>query len=318
MPSTYTHACMARDVYNKLDNKIKNIFNNKLDEYITYSQGPDILFFYPILPPFKKCIYIRKLAGRVHRENVNKFFISLVNDIKKDKNLDKFIFLAGLITHYVGDSKCHPLINYKAWCLEKDTKKKDDYHFLIEFYIDNYILNLKGEYYKKYKGYKLLKTDKNIDVEHMLDRCFKEVFHENSMGKNYYKSLSNMKFLFHIIRYDPYKIKRIGYSFLYYFLPFLNRDIRYFSYNFNLSEKESNFYLNLNHNKWFNIKKKNITYNQSFLDLYNYVVDKSVNMIEKIYDYIYNDKYLELESFFGNLSYANGLPIKSNQNKTTS
>ena len=154
MPSTYTHAYMAYDIYNKLEKKLQNKFQTKLDEYITFSQGPDILFFYPILPPFKKCIHIRKLAGVVHRKKVNEFFISLVKDIKKDKDFDKFIFLAGLVTHYVGDSKCHPLVNYKAWYLEKETKKKKDYHFKIEAYIDNYILNLKGEYYKKYRGFK--------------------------------------------------------------------------------------------------------------------------------------------------------------------
>ena len=32
-------------------------------------------------------------------------------------------------------------------------------------------------------------------------------------------------------------------------------------------------------------------------------------MIENIYDYIYNNKKIDLDSFFGNLSYANGLPI---------
>ena len=310
MPSTYTHACMAKDIYDNLDKNLKVKFKDKIDEYITFSQGPDILFFYPIMPPFRKCIHIRKLAGIVHRQKVNDFFISLVNEVKRDKDFDKFIFLAGLITHYVGDSTCHPLINYKAWILEKETNKKKDYHFLIEAYIDNYILNMKGEYYKKYKGYKLLKTNKNIKIKEMLDKCFKDVFNEDNMGNNYYMGLINMKFLFHLIRYDPYKIKRIGYSILYYILPFLKRDIRYFSYNYNLTDKENEFYLNLNYNKWFNIKKKEIIYSKSFLDLYKEVVDKSVIMIEKIYDYIYNDKEFDLESFFGNLSYANGLPIK--------
>jgi len=310
MPSTMTHAYMARDIYSKLNKNLKEKFKNQLDEYITFSQGPDIFFFYPIIPPFKKCIHVRKFAGVVHRQKVNKLFISLVNDIKRDKDFDKFIFLAGLVTHYVGDYKCHPLVNYKSWVLEHKSGKKKDYHFLTEAYIDNYILNLKGEYYKKFRGYKLLKTCKNIKISNMLDKCFLDVFKEENMSKNYYKSLWNMKFLFHLIRYDPYKIKRIGYSFLYFILPFLSRDIRYFSYNFNLNDEENNFYLNLDNSTWFNIKKKEVTYNKSFLDLYKEVVLTSVDMIEKLYDYIYNDNTFDLESFFGNLSYANGLPIK--------
>ena len=119
-----------------------------------------------------------------------------------------------------------------------------------------------------------------------------------------------MRFLFNIIRYDPYKIKRIFYSILYFFLPFLYRDIRFFSYHFNLNEKDNNYFLNLNHDIWFNVRKKDVIYTKSFIDLYKEVIVKGTHMIEILYDYIYNDKPLDLEKFFGNLSYANGLPIK--------
>ena len=313
MPSTITHAYMAKDIYHKLDKEIKNKFKNHLDEYITYYEGPDILFFYPVVPPFSKCIDIRKLGGRVHREKVNEFFISLVKSVKKDKDFDKFIFLAGLLTHYIGDTTCHPFVNYKAWVLEKETKKKKDYHFLVEAYIDNYILDTKGENYKKYKCYKLLKTKKNIKIKDMLDKSFLEVFNEKNMGNIYYKCLFNMKLLYYLIRYDPYKIKRIIYCVLHFFTPFLYRLIHYFSYNFNLSEKENIFYLNLEHDKWFNIRKKDVVYNKSFVDLYKETVDKSSDKIKKLYDYIYNNKELDLEIFFGNVSYANGLPISPNK-----
>ena len=309
MPSTITHSFMAKDIYNKLDDNIKKEFKDKLSEYITYSQGFDILFFHPIIPPFGKSIHIRSLAAYCHRKKINEFLISLVNEIKKDKNIDKFIFLAGLVTHYNGDTKCHPLVNYKAWRLENKTNTKKEFHFLIEAYIDNYILDMNNYDYKKYKCHKLLNTKVNNNVKELLDKSFLEVFNEKNMGSKYYLSLKNMKLLFYLLRYDPYKFKRLGYSFINFFLRFLRRDIRYFSYNFDLSIEENNYYLNLDKKTWFNIKKKDISYNKSFLDLYKEVVDKSVYMIEKLYDYIYNDKNLDLESFFGNLSYANGLPI---------
>ncbi|MBQ8892491.1 MAG: zinc dependent phospholipase C family protein [Bacilli bacterium] len=318
MPSTVTHAYMARDIYDKLNNNLKNKFKDKLDYYVTYSQGPDVFFFYPFIPPFIRCNHIRKFAGVVHRNKVNELFISLVNEVKRTKDFDQFIYLAGLVTHYVGDTTCHPFVNYKDWFLRKETKKNKDYHFVTEAYIDNYVLNMKGEDYKKYKAYKLLKNYKNIKIQEMLDKCFLDVFEEKNIGKDYYLSLSNMRFLFHFVRYDPYKIKYTFYSIIYHILPFLHRDIRYFSYNFDLNSEDSEYFLNLKKDKWFNIKKKEITYNKSFLELYTETVDKSKMMIEQLYDYIYNDKYLELESFFGNLSYANGLPVKSNKKKTTS
>lgn len=313
MPSTYTHAYMAKDIFNRLDNNLKIKFQDKLEEYMTYSEGPDIFFFYPLFPLFHKYRKINKFASIVHRTKVNEFFISLVNEIKKDKDFDKFIFLSGLVTHYIGDTTCHPFVNYKSWVLEKETGKKKDFHFVVEAYIDNYIVNLKGNYYKKFKGYKLLKTNKNRQVEDMLNKCFYRVYKVKNMGTNYYKSLWNMKFLFHLIRYDPYKIKKIGYNILYYLIPFLYRDIRYFSYNFNLTENKNEFFLNLNHDKWFNVRKKDIKFDKSFLDLYKDVIEKGTDVIEKLYDYIYNDKELDLNNLLGNLSYANGLPIESNK-----
>ena len=313
MPSTITHSYMARDIYNKLNRNLKHKFENELNQYITYSQGPDIFFFYPFIPPFIKCHHVRKFAGIVHRNKVNKLLISLVNEIKRTKDFHQFIFLSGLVTHYIGDTTCHPFVNYKAWILEQRNKKKKDYHFVIEAYIDNYVLNMKCQNYLKYKCYNVLKYDKNKNICDMLNKCFNEVFKEKNIDKYYYRSLFNMKLLFYLIRYDPYKIKRIFYNVLYFLLPFLKRDVRYFSYNFKLNNKDDTFFLNLNNDIWYNIKKKDIKYSKSFLDLYNETVDKSVFMIEKLYDYIYNDKYINLENFFGNLSYANGLPIKENK-----
>ena len=126
-----------------------------------------------------------------------------------------------------------------------------------------------------------------------------------------------MKILFYLIRYDPYKIKYYGYSIIHFLMPFLKRDVRYFSYNFKLNQEDDEYFLNTNKDIWFNIKKKDITSNKTFMDLYTETVNKSKNMIEKLYDYIYNDKDLDLETFFGNLSYSNGLPI-GNQKKTSS
>lgn len=310
MPSTITHAFMAKDIYNKLEKNLKKKFEDKFDLYMTYSEGPDVLFFYPVIPSLIKSIKVRKFAKRVHRENVNKLFISLINSVKEDKNFDKFIFVSGLLTHYVADRTCHPYVNYQAWNLEKITGKKKDYHFLIEAYIDNYILNLRGENYKKYKCYKLIKTTKNEAIKEMLNKSFLEVFNKENMGNIYYTSLFNMKILYFLIRYDPYKIKRLCYLLIHWLLPFLYRQVHYFSYNFKLSNEKDITYLNLNKEEWFNIKSREIKYNKSFLDLYEETVNQSKEMIEKLYDYIYNDKKLDLESFIGNRSYANGLPLK--------
>ena len=311
MPSTMTHAYMASDIYERLNLDIKKKFTSKLEEYKTYSQGPDLFYFYRILFPFGYFLHIQEFGGRVHREKVNELFITLTDIVKKTKNINQFIFLCGLLTHYLGDTTCHPLINYKADFLRKKTKKKKDYHFIIETYIDNYVLNLKGQDYKKFSIHKFaFNAKKQDDVENLLNDAFYRVFKEKNIGIIYYKCLNDMKLFFHFFRYDPYKIKKVGYNILFIFIRFISRDIRYLSYNFNLTKEDDEFYLNLNHKLWYNVKKKENTSQKTFMELYDKVVKEGVKKIEKLYEYIYQDKPLNLESFYGNLSYANGLPLK--------
>ena len=49
MPSSITHAYIAMDVYDNLDKNIQKKLLNKLENYKTYSQGPDVFYFYHIL-----------------------------------------------------------------------------------------------------------------------------------------------------------------------------------------------------------------------------------------------------------------------------
>ena len=309
MPSTMTHAFMAMDIFERLNKK--NIFKKeKLNEYITYSQGPDILFFYKIFFPLKKNIRIQRLGNKFQREKTNQLFISLVKQIKKTQDQDQFLFLAGLTTHYIGDTTCHPLVNYKAQMLKNKTKKNKDYHFLIESYIDSYILNLKEDNYQKFPIYKFFSINTYKSIQDLLTKSYRDVFLEENIGNIYYESLKYMKIFFRLVRYDPYKIKRIIYTILSGNGIFFKRDIRYLSYNFSLSKKENDFYLNLDHAFWYNIKKKENTSNKTFLELYDEVIDKSLRVIEQLYNYIYHDKDIDLDKLFGNLSYANGLPIE--------
>ena len=311
MPSTMTHAAMARDIYNRLNKDVKDKFNNQLEEYVTYSQGPDLLYFYNIFIPLKQNLKIQHFGGIWHREKVNELFIYLTNNVKKTKNINTFIFLCGLLTHYMGDTTCHPLVNYIDDNINKTLKRRKDYHYMVELYMDNYILFKKGYNYKKFPCYKYaLNGKKQNDVEKLLNDAIYYVFNEKNMGTIYYKSLKEMKFLFHLLRYDPYKIKRYIYNFLYLFAFYIKRDFRFLSYNFNLTEDLNKLYLNIDHKEWFNLRDRTISSNKSFIELYDEAVDKSVDKITKLYEYIFNDKKLDLETFYGNLSYINGLPIK--------
>lgn len=125
MPAYVSHAIMANDVYDRLDNK-----NVSLDYMLTYSLGGD-------LARFSKC---RRLC---HREKMEEFIDNMWKYIKDNglvNNNDYIGVLYGHICHYYMDMVCHPLIR-KLDKISNSVRVKS--HTLIESYIDNYLVKYK-------------------------------------------------------------------------------------------------------------------------------------------------------------------------------
>ena len=314
MPSSITHAYIAKDIYERLNSKVKKkITRNYLNDYKTYSQGMDVLYFKHIFFPItKKGIKVRKFASYTHNYKTNEFLISLANMAKESKNVYEFLFLIGLSTHYIADSTIHPYINYLATKKAKGHLTKRDCHFIIETYIDNYLVYKREKCdYRDYKAYQfcfnVLNKERN-DVKELLNKVCKDVFDEDNIGNSYFESLDTMRKFFKVMRYDKYRIKRYIYNVLNVVTRLVFRDIRYLSYNFDLNNDKE--FLNLSHHSWYNIDNKSLKSKESFLDLYEEVIKEATTLIEKLYLYVYEDKKLDLEKLFGNKSYSNGLPLE--------
>ena len=92
--------------------------------------------------------------------------------IKESKNFQEFLFLIGLTTHYLADSKIHPFINYQARlyikkhstkkeCKEKQLKEGASdplYLFVLNFLIDS----------NKKTGISTAKLNKKLDIYYIL------------------------------------------------------------------------------------------------------------------------------------------------------
>lgn len=312
MPSSITHAYIAKDIYRELDKKIKGKFKeNDLENYKTYAEGPDIYYFYNMtLPITKKSLEIIKFGRYMHGNQVNEIFINLTKRIKKTKNFQQFLFLIGLLTHYIADSTIHPYVDYKASLYTKKHSSLKDNHFMVEAYIDNYMINKHENLdYKKFKVHEFcFNLKENSDVINLINESYKEVFNKDNMGINYYKSLSDMKLFFKLLRYDKTGLKGKFYKIVNPVAKRVFRDVIYLSYNFELNKNTE--ILNLNHETWYNLKKQEIKNNKSFLDLYDEVIEKSLKIILSLYEYIYEDKIVDLEKLFGNKSYGSGLPLE--------
>lgn len=305
MPSTITHTYIALDTLDKLNKEPKELILKNIEDYKTFASSMDILYFYNIFL-FKKNI-IQEVGHEWHHINTFNTFNDIIKFNKEDKDSIIFTLLSGLITHYVADSTLHPYINYLAYPLHGI--KLTDKHFEIETVLDQYMIIKKEKTnYIENKTYKLqFNNKKNDKIINILNYLFNKYYSVNNVGTKYYKALKSMKFVFKYLRYDKYGIKKK----IYHILDknkFNIRRCEYLSYNFKIQNKE--FYLNNNKKEWFYPKDNTIKSNKSFEELYSEIINKSSNIINKIYNYIYLNKEINLKELIPDLSYSTGLLIK--------
>lgn len=304
MPSTITHTFISLDTLDKIKDKPKKIIQNNIEDYKTFAQGMDILYFYHIL--FLKENKVQTLGHKFHHYKTNEIFKYIILENKKNKSDIIFTFLSGLITHYVADSTIHPYVNFLSQ--SKTRLKHKDKHFKIETFLDNYMINKKIGYYQKFRNYELqFNNKKNNEIINLINNIYQEFFNYKNMGYKYYKGQNEMRFVFKYLRYDKTGLKRKIYK-LIDKNPFKVRRTTYLSYNFKLDNFD--YYLNTSNKKWYNIKDQKITSNKSFEELYEIVTKKASNIINNLYDYIYNDKKIDIDRLLENKSYSTGLVLK--------
>ena len=307
MPSTITHAYIGLKTLDKLNKKPKDIIKKNIDNYKVYCQSMDILYFYHIF--LLKENKLQELGHLFHKEKIFKYFELLINDNKINKDLELFTFISGLITHYIADSTMHPYIDYLSH--NDNNIKQRDKHFEIETYIDNFYINknVTNNYYKYNNSNLIFNYSEKDIIKKELDKLFKKLWNIDNMGKYYYRSLREMHFVFKYIRYDKYGIKKNIFKFI-DLNPFNIRRCQYLSYHFKLNN--DNYYLNLDHKIWFNYNDKKNKTNKSFFDLMDDVTNKSSYIINNLYEYIFNNKNIDLKKLIGNNSYSTGLPVIEN------
>ncbi len=304
MPSTLTHTYIGLETIKKINKKPKEIINKHINNYKVYCQNMDILYFYHIF--LLKSNNIQKIGHVFHNEHIYDSFEMLINDNKNNKDLELFTFICGLITHYIADSIMHPYIDFLSH--NNNRILQIDKHFEIETYIDNYLVNKyeNGNYKKDNNSSIVFNYTKEKIIEDELNKLYKFYWNYDNMGKIYYRALKEMHFVFKYIRHDKYGIKKKIYQIL-DLNPFNIRRFKYLSYYFDLNNDE--YYLNLNHQEWFNYKNKKQISNKSFLDLMDDVTKKSSYIINNLYEYIFNNREIDLYKLIGNNSYSSGLPI---------
>lgn len=314
MPQLITHHIFGMDVLKKLNNSITKNFDAEKDIYEMFCQSFDNFLYYMNFNPFK-CKKVRFISKKGHRSNVKKYFVNIINNIKKlglENDEQALAYLYGSINHYVLDSTCHPFIFYKTGYYnkkkKKETKKYIGLHGDMESNIDAffYINRYKKSYHKVNVTKEFIpKVKFTNNLKLIMDETFINTFNEKNASKYYINSYNSSRILYRLFINDKFGLKK--------FIFKIHDKINIFKPNkfqyYTTYIKQPNLkYLNIEHKKWCYPSDKTIVSNESFIDLYNKAIDRSVNLITLAHDVINNKKDIkEFKKEIGNLSYTRGL-----------
>lgn len=317
MPSIITHHMFSKEILNELSENELNRFQDKLDIYHTFAQSHDYLFYYKFGKNRKK---INKLGHQAHHNKTQDYIINIIKEIKNNhqaNNPELLAYLYGSITHYVLDTTCHPYIFYKTGVYrkkEKDTKKYFGGHNQIEKDLD-------AIYYKKYtnKDYNLCNVTKEIigkpifsnQLIQTLNNVYKNTYDKENIGYYYKKGVDNARVIYNIVINDRFGIKKVFYKLL---DLIINNNKRYISTYSTYIKNPNLIYLNLNNKEWSNPSNPNLKSTQSFEDLYNESITKTIGIIKEVNKALYEDKPIkDILKHIPNLDYSTGLPIEESK-----
>lgn len=312
MASSLTHAYFILDVYERLGMNSRELLMDYKELLKTAAQNMDVLFFYN-LTNFKKGKKMREFGEFFHRHKTFEFFDTLIQYIKyNDFQYDPEVmaFLYGMLSHYVLDSTMHPYVVYRTGYYDKEneeTYKYNQLHGEMESYFDNYLVMIRENRRPwKFKCHKFCFNVPKIGngLKEVMDFTYKEVWGIDGFHKYYLTSVRQMKFFYHIFRYDPWGFKRKFYQLIDKCFPksFLRKVP--LSYYMNMSENK--WFLNLEHKKWYNPTDKRTKSTDSLLEIYTSSLDTTVKMIREINQYLYYDKRINLKRLIKNNSYLTG------------
>lgn len=251
MPAYISHTIMARDVYNRINNKEVN-----KDYMITFSLGGD-------LSKYSRC---RKES---HNILLNEFIYNIC-DYMKENGLthdgECLGVLYGHICHVIMDTKIHPLVRK----VDRTCIKNKKNHTMIELYYDNYLsmkhYNLRLD---KHNNKELLKAKINKKISTLINEVYKKTYNCDNLSKYYKFNLwlyRKIRFLYLLV---PFKLlkKVVGIN------SFIerNKDINLINEDNKIEYKDSNN----------NVLSKDLN------ELYDDCIKEAIKYIKKVNDYLY-------------------------------
>ena len=288
MPNVITHGLLAQDVIQQLEvSSVTQAIQEYPQAYLFGSNGPDYLFYYYVLKPFKghqENDLIVGLGNRVHNEKINEFYQKAIEWLNQLESKDHAIFksyLAGHITHWALDSVAHPYVFHKTGLIEGDNR----YH---HFRMESMIYTLMVTVYKKgrlkdYPSYKFVKLDSSekLVIAKGYQYIIKEIFDLDIRLQSFITAMDNMFKVLHFFM-DSSSVKTKGIQWI---EKTLLKNPWIITKHFVYGEADlEHDILNLQHNQWCNPVDETEVSNDSFIDLYETAIKRGVVALNKLQD----------------------------------
>ena len=284
MPSYISHAIHSEELYKELNKE--NLL--KEDIKLNRLRGYSIAYDYAYLVP--------KMDN--HNNSAKDYLLYLVNYIKENnlqENTDAMAYLYGHISHFYFDAYTHPLIYYiEKGCMPTSFLPS---HFMVEGYLNSYlsqnvlnkdIMDVKAGYF----------SDVNLfdpEIKELILKSYKKVYNKNNVMLSFIM-VHDFFNLIESLYKDTFKTMEFAKN-LTKFDFFLKRN------KLSLSEMAND-----EHNDWLNPVTGKL-HNESFLELFYQSIDSSLEAIDEINKYLYNNgDFDNVIKVIPDLSLETGLP----------
>ena len=223
--------------------------------------------------------------------------LKIIKSNKLQDNNESMAFLYGQLDHYILDITMHPLIYY----ITEDIKSNNIFnaHGLIENWIDDYIINKYGKNHLSYYHKLFLSNNK---LKTSINKLYEKIYNSKNESFKYSIGIFNTQLYDLLLRRN---IIIIG--------PLLVKlfNVGDVIYNDNNIEKVLP-YLNLDNKDWHN-PETGEKYNYSFNDLWNKSIERTLETIDDVNNYLYCDKCLKNAFITNNVSFNTGIPCEKGQ-----
>ena len=299
MADLYLHSRLSEEVLKKLD------YDFDMGLVFLGSQGPDPLYYNVSKKDGKDYRYH---ADRMHDTNTQMLFKNMVMHVKSNTTKETYSHMIGFICHYALDVKIHPYVYYNAGVYKKDdpsTHKYRGLHLKFERSID--AVKILEEQKMKPNKFKIHKTyftvqDVPIDVMNVMGHVLKQTYGKDHGGLMYKigtkKMYGNIKNIVH----DRWGLKNLLLKFI---DLFSKGDMFYEDISF-ANHIEEYDYLNNKKATWHH-PVTNEEHNESVDELFEQARVFALDMIKNVNSYIFDDKNIDLDKVFTNLSFNSGL-----------